>query len=150
MKSCELCPEAEVLIEEDSADSRLELKIIMKNVQVMDYSFSSRVGEKSASIDENWEFEYTSVRFEYTSYGSLEDKPQFIPFVIHAQPPMGKAEGVDDTRKQILTLVGKLSLPELEGIDRIIDEIRKTASDPNHASRKLTATAPGGPRQERK
>lgn len=136
LQACEVCPTVEVLVEEDAMDSHLELKIILTDARILSFKLSGKVDDKGGTLEEDWEFSYEKIKFEYRSYGSKQAKPKTVPFEIEGDPQGMESPGsVED---KILKLVPEVKPDRLKELFKQME----TASQ-QHAQRKLERTATG-------
>jgi type VI protein secretion system component Hcp len=82
LQSCKAAPTAEILVEEDSVDSELEVKFRLTQVRFVSYSLSGKVDEKSGSMEERWTARADKLRLDYRSYAGRVS----IPFEIEYDP----------------------------------------------------------------
>jgi type VI protein secretion system component Hcp len=133
LQACEDAPSAEVLIEEDSVDSKLELKLTLTNVRFVSFALTGRVDDKSGSMEERWTMRPDNMRIDYRSFSGK----QGIRFDVDFDPGADSRSPEQLNEDQIVSLAAKLAENRLEPLfKRIKDTVTL-------AQRKETRSPPG-------
>jgi len=133
LQACEDAPSAEVLVEEDSADSKLELKLTLTNVRFLSLGLSGSVDEHAGAMEEQWTMRADKMRIDYRSFSGKKG----IPFEVNSNPGDEAKSPEQITEDQILSLAAKLAENRLEPLfKRMKDTVAL-------AQRKETRPAPG-------
>jgi type VI protein secretion system component Hcp len=75
LQACEDAPSAEILVEEDSVDSKLELKLTLTNVRFLNFSLTGSVDEHSGEMEEQWTVRADNMRIDYRSVRGVQGNP---------------------------------------------------------------------------
>jgi type VI protein secretion system component Hcp len=138
LQSCKAAPSAEILIEEDSVDSELEVKFRLTQVRLMTYSLTGKVDEKSGSMEERWTARADKLRLDYRSYAGKVS----IPFEIDFDPRAEAKSPEQANEDEVLEMALKKVQPNR--LDALIKRIQQA-----DAKRKLEHKPAGDEKEAR-
>jgi hypothetical protein len=136
LQACEDAPSAEILVEEDSVDSKLELRLKLINVRFTKYTLSSNLDDKSGTLNENWTVRADEAQLTYRSHGGKK----VGPFKVFWDPNAEATSPEDVVEDEIVGMVVKKVREER--LKPLLARIEK-----DYAKRK-TERAPQGDKQE--
>ena len=101
-----------VISMEESSREQFRLIVTLEGVLITSYDFSTQVSDGSASIDESWEFDYESVRFDYRSSA----KEGMSTWTL-MRPPGASTKAPDNTPAGKMVELGKdISLDKIDDV----------------------------------
>lgn len=56
---------AQIFVDDASVDLLFELEIVLEELTFKDYSFSTSISDKGATVDETWAFDYRTITFNH-------------------------------------------------------------------------------------
>jgi type VI protein secretion system component Hcp len=120
LQACEDAPSAEILVEEDSVDSKLELKLTLTNVRFINFSLTGSVDEHAGAMTEQWTLRADKMRIDYRSANGR----QGVPFTVLSNPGDEAKSPEQIEEDKIVELAAKVAENRLEPLfKRIKDTI---------------------------
>ena len=116
---------ARLVVDDGSDDVLFELAVALEHVVIKDYSFSTQIGEKGATIDEEWVLDYRWITFEHQpdSKSGVKSIKLTRPLNASSGKPSGVQEG--ELRKLGLEMLksGEFTVANL---DKLWADIKRT------------------------
>ena len=105
-------PMTAVISMEESSREQFRLIITLEDVLITSYDFSTQVNDAGGVIDESWEFDYESVRFDYRSNA----KEGMSTWTLK-RPPGASTKAPDNTPEGKMVELGKdISLDKIDDV----------------------------------
>ena len=92
---------AKLAVDDGSVDVLFELTVMLEHVTVREYTFNTQVGEKGATVDEEWVLDYRWITFEYQA-----DAKSGVKSVKLHRPLDASTDIVSDNKRSELKKVG--------------------------------------------
>jgi type VI protein secretion system component Hcp len=137
LRSCKDALSAEILVEEDSTDSDLELKLRLTKVRFTSCALSGKVDEKSGAMEERWSARADKLRMDYRSAAGRAS----IPFEVVFDPRVQAKSPQEKVEAEIIELAADLRAERLKPLFAKMEQAV--------AQRKKEREAPGDKKEDR-
>jgi len=112
---------------DDAAETLLKMEVQLKNVRIIGYEMSVQPGTTETLIEEDWEFDYEAVIFEYRQ----DSRSGAVKVRLERQPGASTAASPDEKLGKFLALSKDMSVVELRKIwDDVLKEAEKARPGP--------------------
>ena len=134
--------EAEITLQEMSRDA-FELKLFLSEVRVIDYTMSGKNDKSSGEVTETWEFNYSTIRFEFKPTARQEGKVSGVMTANAQRKPTASTESPATTTREILKLADAVEIKDWDSLLKALETKHQAALE---AGRSATATATTSPK----
>jgi type VI secretion system Hcp family effector len=100
--------QAEITVQEMSRDT-FELKLTLYDIRVIDYGCNGKVGKADAEVDENWQFNYHRIKFDFKPTARAKGTVAGVLTADATRPPGASLKGPSNPVEELEKLAEKIA-----------------------------------------